>query len=156
MTGGISVQVQSLSATASGSGRRRTALGFTLLELMIVVAVVAILAGIAYPSYQDSVRKGRRGQAKADLLELTQRAERFHTVNNTYSGFNLTVAEQKSPQDGAVAYYTVSIAGQTGSTYTLTAAPTTAGHQDADKCGTLRITAAGVKTATGGTTQECF
>lgn len=155
MIGGIYVQVQSIAA-ASVSSRPRAALGFTLLELMIVVAVVAILASIAYPSYQDSVRKGRRGQAKADLVELAQRAERFHTVNNTYVGFNLTPAEQKSPQDGAMVYYTVSIAGQTGSTFTLTAAPTTTGNQSADRCGTLSINAAGVKTATGGTPQECF
>ena len=54
--------------------------GFTLIELMIVVAVVAILATIAMPSYQEHVRKSRRAQAKADLVELAQQLERHHTV----------------------------------------------------------------------------
>ncbi|MDW7601742.1 prepilin-type N-terminal cleavage/methylation domain-containing protein, partial [Stenotrophomonas maltophilia] len=58
----------------------RLARGFTLIELMIVVAVVAILAAIAYPSYSEHVRKSRRAQAKADLVEYAQLAERFHTV----------------------------------------------------------------------------
>ena len=66
------------------SGRVR---GFTLIELMITVAIIAIIVAIAVPSYQDSVRKSRRGQVKADITELAQRAERFHSVNNSYVGF---------------------------------------------------------------------
>ncbi|MET0718666.1 MAG: type IV pilin protein, partial [Pseudoxanthomonas sp.] len=63
--------------------------GFTLIELMIVVAVVAILAAVSYPSFQDQIRKSRRAQAKADLVEYAAAAERFHTSNNSYVGFTL-------------------------------------------------------------------
>lgn len=62
--------------------------GFTLVELMIVVGIVAIIAAIAYPSYQDSVRKGNRGQARAALVTLMQQEERYMTQYNTYATFN--------------------------------------------------------------------
>ena len=61
--------------------------GFTLIELMITVAIVGILASIAYPSYIESVRKGRRAEARAALTELMQQQERFMTQNNTYRAF---------------------------------------------------------------------
>lgn len=137
------------------SGHRRAAFGFTLIELMIVVAVVAILAAIALPNYQESVRKGRRGQAKADLVELAQRAERFHTVNNTYVGFNLAGTENQSPREGT-ASYNVAIAGQTGSTFVLSATPVPGSPQAVDRCGTLSLNAAGAKSATGGSAADCF
>lgn len=66
---------------------RVTQQGFTLLELMIVVVVVAILASVAYPSYTESVRKGRRAEARAALTELMQQQERYMTQNNTYMAF---------------------------------------------------------------------
>jgi type IV pilus assembly protein PilE len=61
--------------------------GFTLIELMIVVAVIAILASIAYPSYRDSILKGRRASARAALAELLQQQERYMTQQNTYLSF---------------------------------------------------------------------
>ncbi len=82
--------------------RRRTATGFTLIELMITVAVVAILAAIALPSYQAYVRKANRAQAKADLVELAQMLERRHTVENTYAGMTLPFSQ--SPRDGTARY----------------------------------------------------
>ncbi len=81
--------------------------GFTLIELMIVVAVVAILSAIAYPSYTEHVRKSRRAQAKVDLVEYGQLAERFHTVQNTYSGF--TLPTNVSPREGGTAAYTLAL-----------------------------------------------
>lgn len=62
--------------------------GFTLIELMITVAIVAILAAIAIPSYQDSVWKGKRGEAKAAILRTLQSEERYYTQNNTYLVFS--------------------------------------------------------------------
>ena len=126
------------------SSIRRTALGFTLIELMITVAVVAILAAVAIPSYSEHVRKSRRAQAKADLVELAQQLERFHTVQNTYNGMTLPFTQ--SPRDGK-SYYTLSLSGAaTSSSFTLQAVPGTG--QDKDKCGTLTLDQAGRKTPT--------
>lgn len=61
--------------------------GFTLIELMIVVAVIGILAAVAYPAYTDSILKGRRAQARAALAELIQQQERYMTQRNCYVGF---------------------------------------------------------------------
>ena len=131
--------------------------GFTLIELMIVVAVVAILAAIAYPSYQDQVRKSRRGQAKADLAELSQRYERWHTTNNTYIGFWASVPadQRRSPRQGATAHYAIT-ANEAANAFTLTATPQGAQVNDT-RCGSLGLNQAGVKTKTGsGTISDCW
>ena len=119
--------------------------GFTLIELMIVVAVVAILAAIAYPSYQEQIRKSRRAQAKADLVEYAGMAERYHTTNNTYVGFALPAAQ--SPREaGATAHYTLALnPAATQSAFTIAATAATASQQ-ADRCGNLGLNQAGVKT----------
>lgn len=131
---------------------RRMARGFTLIELMITVAVVAILAAVAIPSYSEHVRKSRRAQAKADLVELAQQLERFHTVQNTYSGMTLPFTQ--SPRDGK-SYYTLSLSGAaTSSAFTLQAVPGTG--QDKDKCGTLTLDQAGRKTPTAAKVAGCW
>lgn len=127
--------------------------GFTLIELMIVVAVVAILAAIAVPSYQDSVRKGRRGQAKADLVDVAQQAERYRTVNNTYDGFAL--ASTSSPSTGT-AFYTLAIeVNEAGSEFAATATPIAGTAQESDRCGALTINQAGTRQHSTGTDAEC-
>ena len=134
--------------------------GFTLIELMIVVAVVAILAAIALPSYQDSIRKGRRGQAKSDLVELAQRAERFRTINNGYNagtGFWASVpnTDRRSPRGAGTAHYNITEA-QAAGTFTLTATPQGGQANDA-RCMTLTINQAGAKTESGsGSLQDCW
>ena len=121
--------------------------GFTLIELMVVVAVVAILASIALPSYQDSVRKSRRGQAKADLVELAQLLEREHTVRNSYGNdaADYDIPFKQSPKTGT-ARYTIALSNQSANTFTLTATP--AGPQASDTCGNLTLNQAGAKTPT--------
>ena len=136
-----------------GSSRPGVAGGFTLIELMVVVAVVAILAAIAIPSYQESVRKSRRGQAKADLVEVATLAERYRTVNNQYTGFAL--AHDVSPSTGT-AYYNLAIdVSDTGSEFTATATPIAGTPQQVDRCGTLAITQAGARFHSTGTDNEC-
>lgn len=132
----------------------RSIRGFTLIELMVVVAIIGILVGIAVPTYQDSVRKSRRGQAKADLAEVAQAMERYYTVNNTYVGANLAdIAMTQSPKSGA-ARYTISFSGATtASTFVLRAQPT--GGQVGDDCGTLTLSNTGVKTP-GSAQPECW
>lgn len=66
-------------------GARQT--GFTLIEIMIVVAIVAILAAVAYPSYTDSIRKGKRAEARAAVMNLLQQQERYQSQMNTYLAF---------------------------------------------------------------------
>lgn len=138
MSPGNSIDYSAGSATLP-AGRRQT--GFTLIELMVVVAVIAILASIAYPSYTDSVRKSRRGQAKADMVELAQMLERRHTEANSYVGF--AAPFNQSPRSGE-ARYTIAIGNLAANTFTITATPQTG--QDKDKCGTMSLNQAGQKT----------
>ena len=136
---------------------KRMERGFTLIELMIVVAVVAILAAIAYPSYEESVRKGRRGQAKADLLEITQLLERHRTVNRTYDGFDMSDFGS-SPRTGT-AHYSVVLANADATGYTLTATPESESQQKDTRCGALSINQAGAKSIGEGATatlQQCW
>lgn len=116
--------------------------GFSLIELMVVVAVIGILASIALPSYNAYLIKSRRAAGAACLTAAAQQMERFYTTELTYSG-----APAAFPCDAETApYYTVTgVVGGTGRTYTLSASPQ--GKQDADtECGTLTIDQAGAKT----------
>jgi len=137
--------------------RLRTQLGFTLIELMIVVAVVAILAAIAYPSYQTQVRKGRMGQAQADMLEVAQFMERCFASNNTYATCALPFAA--SPRTGT-SYYAITLANPAPArtSFTLTATPQSTGGQNNQMCGTLTLNQASVKTfsGTGATVGQCW
>ena len=133
---------------------RRAGAGFTLIELMIVVAVVAILAAIAVPSYQEQVRKSRRAQAKADIVEYVQMAERFFTVIYTYVGFALPATV--SPREaGATPRYNLAASTQTATQFVLTATAT--GPQASDRCGDLSVSNTGLKTESGSATlAECW
>ncbi|APP86912.1 type IV pilin protein [Xanthomonas hortorum] len=140
---------------ASRLSRRAGSNGFTLIELMIVVAVVAILAAVAYPSYAEHIRKSRRAQAKADLVEYSQLAERSHTTNNTYASFRFGNGSTttQSPREGGTAQYTITFTGNQ-STFTLTAAPQ--GNQTKDTCATMTLNQAGVKTPTASANPGCW
>lgn len=130
----------------AGDGVSRSG-GFTLIEVMIVVAIIGILAAIAYPSYQEHVRKARRADAQTALLELAQFMERHYTANGKY----LTAANAapvlpftEAPKDGASKYYDLSFSvAPTASSYTLRAVPK--GAMAADTCGTLTLRNTGAK-----------
>jgi len=123
--------------------------GFTLIELMIVVAVIGILATIAYPSYMEYVRKAARGEAKAILLETAQYLERFNTTNGTYAGAAVVSSVSPKLAAGGAVRYNISFSGAaTATAYTLQAVPANA--QAADSCGTLTLNQAGVRTAATG------
>lgn len=123
--------------------------GFTLIELMITVAIIGILAAIAYPSYTESVRKAKRKDAVFALTDIANRLERYYTENNKYTGAtitNLGLSSSITP-DGL---YTLSVPSLTATTFTVTATPVSTGPQAQDsKCGSLSITSTGSKTATG-------
>jgi len=124
-------------------------LGFTLLELMITIAIVGILASIAYPSYNDSVTKGRRADAMASLMGFSQAMERFYTDKGTYSGAgpsgNATgspsIYSTQSPADGSEKYYDLTIVSADGTTFEIMA--TAIGTQSGD--GNLTLTATGAR-----------
>ena len=83
--------------------QRQRSLGFTLIEVMVVVAIIGILAAIGYPSYQNQVQKTRRADAKAALMEFAQGAERYYTQNGDYDGYVPPFDE--SPRDSSNKFY---------------------------------------------------
>jgi type IV pilus assembly protein PilE len=123
--------------------------GFSLIELMIAVAIVGILAAVAYPSYQDSVRRSARADAQSDMAQIAQTAERFFTLNNRYdtnrAGVAFALPFSQSPRTGAARYnLTYTTTATTGAGYTLTATPV--GGQAADACGTMTLNQLGATT----------
>ncbi|MCI1010624.1 type IV pilin protein [Pseudomonas oryzihabitans] len=136
--------------------------GFTLIELMIVVAIVGILAAIAYPSYQEHIRRANRADAQASLMELAQFMERNYTRLGRYTtdtaGTAPTLPFTTSPKDGGRAIYDLSLSAVTATDYTLQAAPRADGSMVGDRCGNLTLTNAGLKgqSGTGVTTADCW
>lgn len=130
--------------------------GFSLLELMITVAIVAILATIAFASYQDQVIKSRRAAGAACLQERAQFMERFYTTNLTYVGAPVPTCDAEVSQHYAVSYF-VAPAAATPRAFVLQVVPQgNQGTRDT-KCGTLRINQQGARTITGtGTEAECW
>lgn len=121
--------------------------GFTLVELMIAVAIVGILAAIAVPSYQDSVRKSRRVDAQGALMNFANGMERFYTESGSYCGgadagndvcgdgaFDIGIPSAAifAPTGETGSFYDFRIWAATDSSYTLRATPVGGGPQDGD------------------------
>jgi len=111
-------------------GGSRASQGFTLIELMIVIAIVGILAAVAYPSYLDSVRKARRADAMDGILTLQNLQEKWRANNTTYNDF-----ADAASVDG---YYTLAVTDGTATAtgYTLTATAVVGTSQAGDTVGT--------------------
>jgi type IV pilus assembly protein PilE len=137
--------------------------GFTLVELMVVVAIVGVLAAIAYPSYRDSVDKSRRAEARAQLMDAAQFMQRFYSQNDRYDQTNaatpvaaaLPAALAVSPRSAASGTQNYDIGFATNSLtvagFVLQAVPRTGSPMANDKCGTLQINQVGRRTVTGNT-----
>jgi type IV pilus assembly protein PilE len=144
--------------------------GFTLIELMVAVAIVGIIVAIGYPAYNDQVRKSRRSEGMGELLQMADRMERHYSDIGTYSqsdGSNMTASVLLGSSSTTNGYYTLAVVGATNNTsFTLSAAPTTKGGQNKDKCGTFIINSQGIKSldttnngarsATGYTNDDCW
>ena len=112
--------------------------GFSLIEVMIVVAIVGILAAIAYPSFAQYVERARRKDATAVMLEAAQFAERYFTERRTYVGADaaLPTALRAAPREGT-AIYDIGISNVTATTYLLSAVPVAT--YAPVKCGSLSV-----------------
>lgn len=126
--------------------------GFSLLELMIVVAITAILATVAYASYRDQVIKSRRSAGAACLQERAQFLERYYTTNLTYEGAELGECDADVQR-----FYEIDPVGAFGAkNYTIQAAPNPETQPDA-KCGTLTLNSRGQKSVSGtASVAECW
>lgn len=119
--------------------------GFTLIELMIVVAIVAILAMIAYPSFAEQMRKSRRAEAIASIQDAQLRLERWRVDHPSFVGSGVAVADTTHYK------FEIAAAGTTPNNYSIKAAPQ--GGQTKDSCGTLTLARVGgnvTKTPTSG------
>ena len=139
---------------------RRRAAGFTLVEVIIVVLIISVLAAIAYPAYQDSVVKTRRGAAKSCLLEAETFMQRYYTTNLRYDQ-TLAAVPVALPPCGAgtdvTNHYTVALTTIAARAYTLTATPQGLQLAKDTDCGTLSVNSLGVKTKSGsGTLDYCW
>jgi len=123
--------------------------GFTLLEMLVVIAIISIIIAVGYPSYQDSVTTSRRADAQSALMGLAQAMERFYTTDGTYQGAAEdgddtgapAIFSTTSPVDGDSTYYNLKIHSADTSSYVVGAEPVNA--QDGD--GVLILKSTGLK-----------
>jgi type IV pilus assembly protein PilE len=118
--------------------------GFTLIELMITIVIIGILAGIALPAYQNSVRKSHRSAAQAEMLDIANREQQVFLANRSYTA-TLSNLGYSVPTEVAARYTcTVSVTSTGLPTFTVSCAPTSL--QSASGFGTLTLDSTGAKT----------
>jgi type IV pilus assembly protein PilE len=147
---------QPLTDGASGMNVKKHD-GFTLIELMIVVALIGVLASFGFPAYQDQVRKTRRADCQAVLMEAANALERYYTEQGAYTGATAgTHYPDRCPIDPGTLFYSVATTDLTPTTFELTA--TVQSAQAKDKCKNLTLTNAGQKGQSGAglSVQDCW
>lgn len=120
--------------------------GFTLIEVMIVVVIIGILSAIAYPSYEDYVKRGNRSEGQALLSDAAARQERYYSQNNVYVTSSADLAKLGMSGTSTTGKYTLSISKvDSDGGYTLTAQQ----QFNDTKCGNLGLDATGKRAKTG-------
>jgi len=155
-----------LGKELAAPGPRSGSSGFTLIELMIVVAIVSLLAAIGYPNYTAYVERGKRAEGRGLLVEAANRLERYYSDCNRYPATLATTGANNCATNTVVVpattsennYYTLAISGVTGTMQVFTLTVTPAGVWTDSNCGNLTLTNAGVRgrTGSGKTAQECW
>lgn len=141
--------------------------GFTLVELMIAVVIIAVLAAIALPNYSSSVVKSTRSVAKTHLLDIANRQQEYFFNNKTYAndltdlGYNsASVGIGKNGDlmaaNAAKAVYNLSVSSADASSYQLSAVPINGQVKDINDCGTFSLNSRGVRTASGSMGVDCW
>ena len=131
----------------------RVSKGFSLIELMIVVAIIGILAAIAYPSYTEYVKRTQRSAIAESLAESAQALERFYSRTGQYS--NTPTVTMADPVGNS--YYALTVT-RNAQDFTLLAAPIAGSMMAGDKCGSYQITNTGARTnvSNTATTASCW
>ncbi|MFO7859402.1 MAG: type IV pilin protein [Ectothiorhodospiraceae bacterium] len=134
--------------------RKRGSVGFTLIEVMIVVAIVAILAAFAYPAYQNQVQDSRRSDGQSALTQAAQRLERCYTADQDYTDGGGNACTTLGTSDEG--YYNITADSISRDSFTLHAEPTNGGPQEDDRCGTLTLDNQGNKGSTVTGANDCW
>jgi type IV pilus assembly protein PilE len=140
--------------------------GFTLIEVMMVVAIVAILVGIALPAYQNSMMRSNRAPAKGGLMDVMSRQEQYFMNNKSYStslanlglpaAYYIDDTGQQVTSSDSKRIYQITLSATAATSYTTTAIPQLSQANDTD-CANLSLSSTGVRAESGTlTTDECW
>lgn len=122
--------------------------GFTLIELMIVVAVIAILTVVAYPQYQQYTLRSHRANAQQVMMDIAQRQSQILIDSRAYAT-TVSATGVSIPANVAARYDFALATNSPPPNFTITATPKAGSGQEKDRCGTLTLNNAGAKTASG-------